>query len=240
MLFRIVLTSLRWFVVVFSATMEVAAAVSLESLVSYTASLAGSLRPFLSSKLMSSLTHPLTHSPPTPHVYLLYPHTSERSPYPLPSYSSCLLTVSTPLRAVTLPTPLLLLLSPKGILYCSHSLNAYLIAITTGCYTSTAPTLTHKVSLNQLYRPCVNKVCLQCYRYGHLDEIWGLLRDVIPQFQLPPEPSPEKLTELDPKPDSAAPESGMGDDTLSEPPPKDGKVSFRLLLVCHFKSVICH
>lgn len=60
-------------------------------------------------------------------------------------------------------------------------------------------------------------------RYGHLDEIWGLLREILPQFKLPELPS-EKSADADLKPESAVPESGPADDTVSEQPAKDGKV----------------
>jgi len=55
------------------------------------------------------------------------------------------------------------------------------------------------------------------YRYGHLDEIWGLLRSIVPQFQLPELPV-ERPAELEPKPESVVPESGLGDETSSEQP----------------------
>ena len=56
-----------------------------------------------------------------------------------------------------------------------------------------------------------------------MDEIWGLLRSIVPQFQLPELPA-EKPAETDLKPESAVPESGLGDDAVSEQPAKDGKV----------------
>lgn len=50
-----------------------------------------------------------------------------------------------------------------------------------------------------------------------------MLRNIVPQFQLPELPA-EKPAETDCKPESAVPESGLGDDAVSEQPAKDGKV----------------
>lgn len=77
-----------------------------------------------------------------------------------------------------------------------------------------------------MYSPVINPL----HRYGHLDEIWGLLKNIVPQFQLPELPV-DKPVELEPKPESVVPESGLGDDLASEQPLKDGKVCLSLTRV---------
>lgn len=52
-----------------------------------------------------------------------------------------------------------------------------------------------------------------------MDEIWGLLKTIIPNYQLPELPM-EKPAEAELKPESAVPESGLGDDAVSEQPAK--------------------
>lgn len=63
-----------------------------------------------------------------------------------------------------------------------------------------------------------------CYRYGHLDDIWNLLRDICPQFKLPELPTEKPAGEIDAKPESAAPDSAVGDDANADQLAKDGKV----------------
>lgn len=77
-------------------------------------------------------------------------------------------------------------------------------------------------------------------RYGHLDEIWGLLKNIVPQFQLPELPV-EKPAELELKPESAVPESGLGDDAVSEQPLKDGKVCiYEYLFIALLENCFLH